>query len=233
LRGFTLGKEATDVKSKNMSKAQKVFLYLKEKILDNEMPPGEFINLNKVAQELSVSKIPVREGVKKLENIGLVESIPNVGVRVKSLNLHELEQFVLIRRELEALAARLAAETIDKKSIKKLKEYADKMEEYRLSDNIHEYIITNREFHCLLYKCSNSPILNNMVIDLWDRSERTRWVFSMFPERLAKSNHEHYELIKALEAHDAQTAGDIIYRQKSSGFISVIKVLKEISPQAQ
>jgi DNA-binding GntR family transcriptional regulator len=102
------------------------------------------------------------------------------------------------------------------------------MEEYRLAGNIHEYVIMNRDFHRLLYKSSNAPILNNMVVDLWDRSERTRWVFSMFPERLEKSNAEHYELIKALEEHDAQKAGDIIYAQKSSGFMNVIKVLKEI-----
>jgi DNA-binding GntR family transcriptional regulator len=232
LRGFILEKERAVAKPGKVSKAQKVFLHLKEKILENELPPGEFINLNKVAQELNVSKIPVREGVKKLENIGLVESLPNVGARVKTLNLRELEQLVLIRRELEALAARLAAETIDKKTIKKLREYAAKMEECRLSGNIHEYVIVNRDFHRLIYKSSNSPILNNMVIDLWDRSERTRWVFSMFPERLAQSNAEHCELIEALEAHDAQKAGEIIYKQKSSGFINVIKVLKEISPQS-
>lgn len=214
--------------SKKISKADKVYFYLKEKILDNEIPQGEFINLNQIAQELEVSKIPVREGVKKLENIGLVETLPQVGVRVKRLDVKELEQYALMRRELETLATRLAAEEIDQKTIKKLKEYADKMDEHWKKGDIHNYAIVNKDFHCLVYKSCNMLILYQMIVDLWDRSERTKWVFTMFPERMEHSCREHYDLIKALEKHDGKKAGDIIYHQKSLGFMKVLKVLKEI-----
>lgn len=212
---------------KPLSKSDIVFKYLKEKILANELKPGEYINLQKVGEELSISKIPIREGIKRLESIGLVETTHNVGVKVKKLDLDELEQLMLIRRELETLATRMAADKIDKKTVKKLKSLIDKMEVERQAENVNQYGLLNKEFHLTIYRASGAELIYNMIEDLWDRSERTRWVFSMFPERLKMSNQEHVELLNLLEEHDGR-AGDILYRQKTDGFLSVIKVLKEL-----
>ncbi|MCR4441472.1 MAG: GntR family transcriptional regulator [Peptococcaceae bacterium] len=210
-----------------VSKSELVYKYLKEKILANELKPGEYINLQKVGEELGISKIPIREGIKRLESIGLVETTPNVGVRVKKLDLNELEQLMLIRRELETLATRMAAEKIDRKTIKKLYTLIDKMEAERQAGNVNQYGIINKEFHLTIYRSSQAELIYNMIEDLWDRSERTRWVFSMFPERLKLSNREHVELVKLLEEHDGRAA-DIIYKQKTEGFLNVIRVLKEL-----
>jgi DNA-binding GntR family transcriptional regulator len=211
----------------SLSKSDLVFKYIKEKILSNELKPGEQINLQKIGEELSISKIPIREGLKRLESIGLVETTPNVGVKVKRLDLDELEQLMLIRRELETLATRMAAEKIDKKTIKKLKTLIDKMEIERQAENINQYSQLNKEFHLTIYRSSQADLIANMIEDLWDRSERTRWVFSMFPERFKASNDEHVILVELLEQHNSKAA-DIIYKQKSEGFLSVISVLKKL-----
>lgn len=213
--------------TKPLSKSDIVFKYLKEKILANELKPGEYISLQKVGEELSISKIPIREGIKRLESIGLVETIHNVGVKVKKLDLDELEQLMLIRRELETLATRMAAEKIDKKTIKKLNGMIEKMEAERQAENVNQYGLLNKEFHLTIYRSSGAELIYEMIEDLWDRSERTRWVFSMFPDRLRLSNNEHVELVKMLGEHNSQAA-DIIYKQKTEGFLSVIKVLKEL-----
>lgn len=213
--------------TKQLSKSDIVFKYLKEKILANELKPGEYINLQKVGEELSISKIPIREGIKRLESIGLVETTHNVGVKVKKLDLNELEQLMLIRRELETLATRMAAENIDKKTIKKLNAMIEKMEAERQAENVTQYGMLNKEFHLTIYRASGAELIYDMIEDLWDRSERTRWVFSMFPERLKMSNKEHGELVKLLEEHNSQAA-DILYKQKTEGFLNVIKVLKEL-----
>ncbi|MDR7868668.1 MAG: GntR family transcriptional regulator [Sporomusaceae bacterium] len=213
--------------TKPLSKSDLVFKYLKEKILSNEIKPGEYIHLQKVGDELSVSKIPIREGIKRLESIGLVETIHNVGVKVKKLDLNELEQLMLIRRELETLATRMAAEKIDQKTIKKLNSLIEKMEVERQAENVNQYGLINKEFHLTIYRASEAELIYNMIEDLWDRSERTRWVFSMFPERLRMSNQEHVELVNLLREHNTQAA-DILYKQKTEGFLNVIKVLKEL-----
>ncbi len=210
-----------------VSKSELVYKYLKEKILSNEIKPGEQINVQKVGEELSISKIPIREGIKRLESIGLVDNIPNVGVRVKKLDLNEMEQITLVRRELETLATRMAAGKIDKKTIKLLYSLIEKMEIERQAKNVDQYGNTNKRFHLSIYRSSEAEFIYNLIEDLWDRSERTRWVFSMFPERLEMSNLEHIEIVKLLEAHDSRAA-DIIYEQKTKGFLSVIKVLQEM-----
>ncbi len=210
-----------------LSKSDIVFKYLKEKILANELKPGEYINLQKVGEELSISKIPIREGIKRLESIGLVETTHNVGVKVKKLDINELEQLMLIRRELETLATRMAAEKIDKKTIKKLNGMIEKMEVERQAENVTQYGLINKDFHLTIYRASGAELIYNMIEDLWDRSERTRWVFSMFPERLKVSNKEHVELVNLLDEHNGQAA-NILYKQKTEGFLNVIRVLKEL-----
>lgn len=211
--------------TKPQSKSEIVFKYLKEKILANEIKPGEYINLPKIGEELSISKIPIREGIKRLESVGLVETNHNVGVKVRKLDLDELEQLMLVRRELETLATRMAVEKIDKRTIKKLKNLIEKMEVERQAENITKYGLLNKEFHLAVYRASGAEFIFKMIEDLWDRSEQSRWVFSMFPRRLKTSNEEHAELVRLLEEHDPRAA-DVLYRQQMDGFLNVIRMLK-------
>ena len=210
-----------------MSKAEQVYKYLKEKILANELNSGESISISDIATELAMSKIPVREGLRKLEAVGLVELIPNVGARVKKLDLDELEQLMLIRRELETLAASLAAEKIDKATIKKLYKMVDLMEREVDAGREKEYSQINREFHMLIYRSSKANIIVDLIEELWDRSERSRWVFKLFPARFLQSNIEHRQIVEGLERRDSECVAALIRKQKSEGFMNVIRFLKE------
>ncbi len=143
------------------------------------------------------------------------------------LNLDELEQLMLIRQELETLATRLAAKRIEKKTIRKLSKLVEQMEREVQAGREKEYSVLNKEFHLELYRASHAQILVDLIEELWDRSERSRWVFKLFPERFMLSNKEHLEIIESLEQKDSERAAELIRKQKSKGFMSVIKVLKE------
>lgn len=210
-----------------MSKAELVYKHIKEKILANELKPGESLSISDIAAELAMSKIPVREGMRKLEAVGLVELTPNVGARVKKMDLDELEQLMLMRRELETLAAGLAAEKIDKATIKKLYKMIDAMEREVAAGRDKEYSQINRDFHMLIYRASKAKIIVDLIEELWDRSERSRWVFKLFPVRFLQSNIEHRQILEGLEKRDSQLVAELIRKQKSEGFMSVIRMLKE------
>ena len=210
-----------------MNKSEQVFDYLKAQIISGKLAPGAHIKVNEIADILSVSKVPVREAIKKLEASGYVEVIHNIGAKVKRFNLEELEQIVLIRQQLEPLATRLAAERIDAKTIKKLQLLAEKMDALVQSKDKAEYSLINQDFHMTLYRASDSDLLVDLIEDLWNRSERSALVFTLFPDRFANSNLEHKELIRYLQERNVDRAVEIIAHQKSEGFISVVQVLKQ------
>ncbi|HHV79540.1 MAG TPA: GntR family transcriptional regulator [Firmicutes bacterium] len=208
-------------------KADLVYDHLKEKIISRELKPGELIRIDAVAKELNVSKTPVREALKQLAAKGFVEMRPNSGARVARLDLDELEQIFLVRRELEALATRLAAEKIDSSTIARLRQLADEMEKACKTGDAKLYGRLNKEFHLTVYRSSKADVVIRLIEDLFDRSEYSRLVFSMLPDRFELSNKEHYELIECLERGDSDRACQIIDKQKSEGFFRLIRLLKE------
>lgn len=209
-------------------KSEIAYDYIRKKIVLNEFQPNKPIDLEVLSAELSMSKTPIREAIKRLEANKFVEVNPSIGVVTKKLDLNELEQYVLIRRELESLATELAALNMTGSTLKKLRKYLSEMEILTENNNPDDYTIINEKFHLTIYKASNSPILYNLIKDLWDKSERTKLVFSFFPERFKQSNMEHKELLETFENADAKKAREIMYIQKTKGFLSVIKKLKEI-----
>ena len=86
---------------------------LLEGILDGTYPPGSRIVETRVARELGTSQAPVREALRDLEALGVVEISPFRGARVRRPSLDELLEAYVIRAELEALAARLAVPGLD------------------------------------------------------------------------------------------------------------------------
>ncbi len=210
-----------------MNKSEQVYNYLKSRILSGELEAGAPIKINEVEETLSISKIPVREAIRKLEANGLVEVIHNSGARVKTIDLNELEQIVLIRQKLEVLAIGLSAENIEKAEIAALDEFIEHMEECVKNNDKKKYSEINREFHMAIYRGSKANILVDLIQNLWDRSERTTMIFELFPSRFFKSNSEHREIVKCLENRDRENAEKILNNQKEEGFLNIVRILKE------
>ncbi|GKQ34480.1 GntR family transcriptional regulator [Streptomyces sp. A012304] len=86
--------------------------HILEGIISGRWKPGERIVERRIATELEVSQTPVREALRELESLRLIESAPNKGVRVRNLTAADLEESYPVRAGLEAIAAELAAERL-------------------------------------------------------------------------------------------------------------------------
>lgn len=210
-----------------MNKSQRVYQYIKEQIDIGALAPGERIKINEIAQKLNVSRTPVREALKRLEVENVVKFTFNSSAEVRAFDLDEMEELVMIRQELEPLAARLAAERCDATTIQKLKDIIAQLEKYRVAKDAENYSRLNREFHMTLYQASGAKTLYQLIDDLWTRSERSMLVFTLIPNRLEYSNEEHRKILQAVEAHDGELAEKLLRQQKSEGFVNVIRFLKE------
>lgn len=213
-------------KNKPNTKSEKVYDFLKEKVLSGHYKPGERIIIREVSEQLGVSDIPVREALKKLAADGLIEIKSHSGARVAPLNIDNLEEIFLIRIELETLSTRLAVKAATAEEIDSLEQLVNNMEESITKHNIADYTKYNREFHQRLYRASHAPVLIEMIENLFLRSENSKMIFYHDPERLRHSNDEHRAIVEAIRDQDEQKAVSLIRTQKESGFRVVLNALQ-------
>jgi DNA-binding GntR family transcriptional regulator len=208
-----------------ITKSEKVYEYLKNEILMAAYKPGDRIVIREVSKQLGVSDIPVREAIKKMASEGLLEVKSHSGARVATINIENLEEIFLIRTELETLATLLAAKSATSEEIAKLDKCVRKMDESYEKHDVVQYTTYNRKFHQMLYRASHAPLLVDMIENMYARSERSRTIFLLEPERMKISNEEHREITEALRNRDEEKAAKVMRAQKEHGFKSVLNTL--------
>ena len=116
--------------SNSFSLTDEIADVVRERILKGEYEIGEKIKENQIATELRVSRTPIREAFKILENEGLIDYVPNRGCFAKGFTKQDVEDIYAVREALEALALNWAVDRITEKEIAALEEQCDLMEFY-------------------------------------------------------------------------------------------------------
>jgi GntR family transcriptional regulator of vanillate catabolism len=150
------------------SQTVRALLGLRELILGGELSPGERISELWVVERLGVSRTPVRAGLIRLQEEGLVEPIPSGGFSVRSFSEDEIRDSIELRGTLEGLAARLAAERgITHSMARDLRECIDEIDELLVGDLSDEtfsrYVDANARFHRLLACASDSAVVQRQI----------------------------------------------------------------------
>lgn len=153
------------------SKAHAAYLELRNRIVTGELKAGVTLNQEQLAAELGVSTTPLREALRKLETEGFVRGRSHKDVSVAPLDPEEASELYLVRSQLDALAARLAAENLDEESRAQIEAAATELGGARESD---DPVAVNRRFHRAIYTASKNAILVEVLDGLWDRSDRYR-----------------------------------------------------------
>ena len=151
-----------------------VFETIRTAIVQGNLKPGERLMEVQLAQELGVSRTPVRESIRKLELEGLVKMIPRKGAYVTPLSIKDLKEMMQIREALESLVAELAAENATEEEVEAMRKSNRGFEDSLRNgdeDGIIDYDIT---FHEILYKASRNERLCNMIHTLREQMQRVR-----------------------------------------------------------
>lgn len=193
----SVGKKA---KKSSMSKAERAYLWLKERILNRQYGPGYRLVLASIAGELDMSVVPVREAIRRLEAEGLVTFERNIGACVKLIDdtqyAHSMETLAIIEGAATALSAtNLTAEQIDK-----ARRVNEVMKETLEDFNPRVFTVLNQEFHAaLLVGCPNHR-LNDLVHAEWAMLGNLREsTFSFVPGRARESVREHSVILELIE----------------------------------
>jgi DNA-binding GntR family transcriptional regulator len=174
-------------------------------ILEGELAPGSRIIETRVARQLGTSQAPVREALRDLATLGLVEMHPYRGARVREPEPTELVEAMEVRGELEAIAARQAAARIDETTLATMRALLDDMRASATRGDAHTQALQNSEFHDCVIEASG----NRTIQRLWKILEpfaRTYLTATLPGADLHWLADRHLAILDALEAGDPERA---------------------------
>ncbi|MBE0533438.1 MAG: FCD domain-containing protein [Rhodospirillales bacterium] len=189
---------------------------LERQILSGNLGPGEPVNEKAFAERNSVSRGPIREACRKLEQAGLVTIIPNRGVFVRKLQAKDAIEICDIRAVLSGYAGRILAETVTRGQMADLTEMVERMEKEARLRNVEAFYAINSEFHQAIFDFADNQRLREMYAAINKELYLFRWRAMLVSPDLEKSNREHQEILKALAERDAACTAMMMERHAIS-----------------
>jgi DNA-binding GntR family transcriptional regulator len=196
------------------TKADAAHLELRAQILNSTLEPGSRIDQVLLAKSLGVSTTPLREALGRLESEGRAHR----DVTIAPLSLVEARQLFRIRVELEILAIRLAAESMEPEEIDRAEELLMSKgsaiaEQYlRTREIVHQSnFAVARAFHHMIFSGSHNAVLIEMLESLWAKTERYSFmVRGPRPERFGQNHTDHLEMLNAIRVGDAEAGAKLM-----------------------
>lgn len=185
---------------------------MRSAILNGHYKPGEWLRQERLAQDLGVSQMPVREALKELAAEGLIEHVPYRGARVIFFSLDDILDLYTHRAFLESRAAFIAAEIITPEELIVIKDLQAEVEKYGAPESVLKYRELNRKLHQHIYLASKREYLIRALNQMWATfptmliSNFAATAVQPLPERDSVDVAEHRAIISALELHDAPAA---------------------------
>jgi DNA-binding GntR family transcriptional regulator len=145
---------------------------IRDRIIGLDYPPGSLVPEKELCAEFKVSRTPVKEALKKLEDMGLVTIIPRFGTTVSSIDIADVRCAFEIKIQLEKLAGSLAARRITQDRIRELTAVVDTLKGLDQDADYDRVIELDARFHDIVHDAAQNPILKKMLRNLHSRCAR-------------------------------------------------------------
>ena len=183
---------------------------LRSMIAGGVLSPGSWIDEQKLAEELGVSRTPFREAIHILASEGLLRIEPRRGCYVTELTEKDLDEIFPLMAMLEGRCAFEAAERASDAQIQSLENLHNKLKGYAKDKKIDQYYATNREIHIAIQTLAGNEWLTHMVYDLRRILNLSRHRSLHHKGRIEESCAEHLAIFDALKKRDAQNAEQLM-----------------------
>jgi len=202
---------------------------LKDAIVNGKLKPGERLMEQQVAEELCVSRTPVREAIRKLEIEGFIIIVPRKGAYVSDVSLKDIAQVFEVRAAMEALAAGLAAQRISDEQLGVLEKKLAEVESVAESLDLDSIIQFDTDFHEIIYNASKNDRLVQILHNLREQIQRYRTTSLASPGRLKDTIKEHRELLEAISTRDVTLAQRVAKEHIENAEGTIVEAFKEKS----
>jgi DNA-binding GntR family transcriptional regulator len=181
---------------------QQLAKVLMDAIVTNEIHGGEKLVEHQLQKKFGVSRSPIREAIRDLEKIGLVEIIPRKGTVVKEITKKDVKEDYAVRAPLEGLAAKEAYSSMDNGDLARLDKALVAMRAAVKKKNLAGYWRAHADFHDTFINASGNGLLSAILRVLRIHSLRSRLVYPYPDEDLGASLATHEEILKRFKAPD-------------------------------
>jgi DNA-binding GntR family transcriptional regulator len=182
---------------------------IRDAIIRRVLKPGTRIDQNKLADDLHVSLVPVREALKSLQAEGLVTIIPRRGAFVTEVSQEHLDDLYFARQIIEGEAVYHAVPHLQPAHFAEQHRLMREMQQATDAHDIALFMDLNRQFHMLIYEALGNQHLMQTILSLWERSELYRYRYMFVLHNAAKVHAEHAALVEACGAGDAPRAKEL------------------------
>jgi DNA-binding GntR family transcriptional regulator len=190
-------------KKKAIPVGEKTYAYLKGKILAGRFSPGDRLTEEHLAEELGVSRTPIREALHKLELEGLIKSLETRGLIIPRDSNEEVEELFDLRAVLEGYTLRLICESISEETLKQLDGYIEKGEEALRRKKLDEVFKWNTKFHDTLHGLvAKRPRFHRILVNMRKYVLRRRRDTLQYPDARKRTIDGHRKIMLALRLKD-------------------------------
>lgn len=188
-----------------------VYMELRGKILSRELKPAQRLLEVNIANEMGVSRTPVREALRRLANEGLVKIVPNSGARVASPSSHEMDNSYSVREYLENMSVELACRTgMDKRTLERLDGLVRDGDAAYDAGDVDAFLAANNDFHRIIAEAGKNYVLSEYVDNIIQRTNVYIYFYSKFVESENKSSGEHRAILRAIAQRDRIGAQELM-----------------------
>ncbi len=185
---------------------QKAYHFIKSRIMNRDLKPGQYLTDIQIANELSISRTPVRDALGRLEHEGFLVSQTGRGWKVYSLSLEDIHEIFDIKVSLEGMIARRAAECKDEKKRSTLRDAMEQMKKAASANDHDAWRQADMQFHRTIFSMCNNERASRIINDLNDQWYRVRIGLIAMEGRVERSNREHEAIVTGVLAGDGGEA---------------------------
>lgn len=200
---------------KTVSLADQVFDKLESDIITGVYPRGEVLTELRLVEELGVSRTPIREALRRLEQERLITD-SGKGSVVLGITIEDLMDIMEVRQRVEGLAAYYATKNMTEEELKQLRSINELQDFYYEKRDLDRLRQMDDQFHNMIYVLSGRTVLRDTLQPLHRKTQRYRKQSISDDTRLAASIKEHKLIFAAIEEKDAQKAAELVTKHISN-----------------
>ncbi|EFH12412.1 GntR family transcriptional regulator [Pseudoroseomonas cervicalis] len=210
--------------------ARELYAALRQRILTGELVPGTAIAEAPMAEQLGVSRTPVREVFRRLSDEGLLEVRPQIGSFVAPIQLDAVHDSQFVRETLECRTVRMAAEQAQDGDIAALRAEIERQRPAVQGGDALGFFASDESFHAALIRMAGRPAIWRVIQDVKTQLDRVRYLSTESQAWLEMIFSEHERIAESVAARDADAA-EAVMRQHLRTVFAAIEKLRETRPE--
>lgn len=206
-----------------------VFNTLREAILKGELQPGERLMEIQLAKKLGVSRTPIREAIRMLEQEGLAITTPRKGAEVAGMTLKDMEDVLEVREALDELAAKAACVRMSEEGLEKLRQMKEEFVQSMKSGDVKQIAEADVRFHDVIYQATDNTRLVTLLSNIRQQMYRYRVEYLKNEENYPALIQEHEDIVQAIEERNQELVAQAMNRHVSHQAIFMKAVIQKQS----